>query len=226
VARSVVAALIPLVVAGCASRGGIERLRPAEDAYVYRGSSPSWVISVDPRVIIFDDGSTRIVERAVAPVLQQGRAIIRTPRLAVTSISGRCTLGGNEALYSEIVTVVADGRNLTGCGGKSLVGGSLLGSHWRLTAVNGTKLAAGSGSMTFGQGTFTAVLPCRTLGGRYAETGVIVSFGQISASAERCQATELEANAVGLLNGLVTVDWSSATQLTLSSNSTKITLER
>jgi len=211
---------------GCAGSGGIERLAPGEDAYVYRGEAPSWLLSVDPRVIIFDNGSQRIVKTAVRPVTKEGQNVFRTPRLSISSRPGRCTLTENGALYSETVSVVADGRSYAGCGGKALASGSLSGSQWRLVAVNGVRLGANSASMLFRQADFTANLPCRTITGRYVESGIIVSFGQITASADRCPSTEVETGAAKVLEGLVTVAWSSADRLNLSSNAGSITLER
>ncbi len=91
---------------------------PPPPSYKAVGTEPGWTLSVTPKTMTYegDYGSVTIAEPTPSrfrPV--QGR--YAGTRLQVTIASGPCNDGMSDRTYRDTVTVVADGRTVSGCGG-------------------------------------------------------------------------------------------------------------
>lgn len=91
---------------------------PSAASYSALGNEPGWSLNVTPKTMRYqgDYGSVSIAEATPArfrPV--PGR--YAATRLSVTIAPGPCNDGMSDRTYRDTVTVVADGKTVSGCGG-------------------------------------------------------------------------------------------------------------
>ncbi|MGQ0558195.1 MAG: hypothetical protein ACT4OE_01205 [Sphingosinicella sp.] len=83
------------------------------------GQEPGWnlTISADRIDYLGDYGETRISVRRPDPIARQGGRRFETGRLVIDIVNLRCNDDMSGHGYTDQVTVSADGRTVTGCGG-------------------------------------------------------------------------------------------------------------
>ncbi len=96
---------------------------PAPPALSYEalGTEPGWALTVTPKTIIYEGnyGSVTITE-PTPPRFRPVPGRYAGTRLAVTIAPGPCNDGMSDRTYRDTVTVVADGKTVSGCGGGTI----------------------------------------------------------------------------------------------------------
>ncbi len=227
--RTAISLTLAAALAGCATGGGIERLRPGQEAYTAVGTEPFWTLTIDPRVIIFTDRSNnvRVTETTPRASTGPGGQAYRTTRMQVTVTRGRCNDGMSDRAYPERVQVQVDGRTFQGCGGEPLAPGSLANTSWTVDSVNGQAVPAGASNfMRFTEDRLSGRFGCNTVNGRYVVTGETLSAGAIGGTRVTCPDMTAEQNATRILAQPITLDWTNGERLTLRNAQGSIVLRR
>lgn len=91
---------------------------PPAASYAALGTEPGWALSVTPKSMRYegDYGSVTIAEATPARFRPVPGRYAGT-RLAVTIAPGPCNDGMSDRTYRDTVTVEADGKSVSGCGG-------------------------------------------------------------------------------------------------------------
>lgn len=222
-------ALAAVALAGCATGGGIDRLRPGQEAYKALGTEPFWSLTIDQRVMIFTDGSNQVRVTETTPRAINGVAgqIYRTARMEVNIVRARCSDGMSDRVFPDKVQVRVDGRAFEGCGGDPLAPGSLANTSWTVESVNGQAVAAGPNNfMRFTENRLSGRFGCNTVNGRYVVTGDTLSAGALGGTRMACADMTAEQNATKVLAQPITLDWASGERLTLRNALGSIVLRR
>ncbi len=82
------------------------------------GTEPGWTLAVTPKTMTYegDYGAVTIAE-ATPPGFRPGAGRYAGSRLVVTIAAGPCSDGMSDRTYRHTVTLVADDRTVSGCGG-------------------------------------------------------------------------------------------------------------
>lgn len=146
---------------------------PAAASYKAVGTEPGWALTIDGGKMAYegDYGTVKISEQTPADF----RAIPGTyaaKRLTITITPGPCSDGMSDLTYRDTVTLVADDKTVSGCGGGTITPASLAGTNWSVTAVNGRKTPGGPGYfLNFEGANLSAKFGCNGIGGKYEENG-------------------------------------------------------
>ncbi len=91
-------------------------------AYQALGTEPGWTLSVTPKTITYegDYGSVTITE-TTPKRFRPAPGTYAGTRLTVTIAATECSDGMSERTYRHTVTVIADGKSVSGCGGGTVI---------------------------------------------------------------------------------------------------------
>ena len=94
---------------------------PPALSYEALGTEPGWALTVTPKTISYEGeyGSVVIAE-PTPPRFRPVPGRYAGSRLAVTIAPGPCNDGMSDRTYRDTVTVVADGKSVSGCGGGTI----------------------------------------------------------------------------------------------------------
>lgn len=91
---------------------------PQPAAYRALGTEPFWSVTLGGGRLRYDDPEGRVID-AAAPAARpsfNGERYV-TPRLTLDITHSPCSDGMSDRTYPDTVLVIADGRELRGCGG-------------------------------------------------------------------------------------------------------------
>lgn len=93
---------------------------PMSETYLARGQEPGWTVTIAAGRIEYsgDYGETRISVARPDPRTTFNGHRYETARLIVDITHGRCNDAMSGHGYADQVSIVADGRSFSGCGGE------------------------------------------------------------------------------------------------------------
>ena len=205
-------------------------LTPNPPGGVYRatGTEPFWSLTIDERNIIFTEmGGAPITQPTPRVIVGFAGEIYQTPRIGVNIVHKQCSDGMSDRIYADSVQVDVDGRRFNGCGGGAVVPTGLVGTNWRVAAVNGRPTpAAGEFYMQFEQSRVGAKFGCNGMGAEYTHTGDVLDLGPVMATRMACPDMSFENQGGAILNQPMTMTWNGGDSVTLSNNAGRIELTR
>lgn len=140
------ALLLPLAVAACTPANPNPATTPSAPDSVYQaaGNAPTWHLTLAHNTLTFKQaGSPESVSTVTTPHTQDTTRVYEAQDLRAEITAKPCTdtLSGQQ--FSETVRVTMHNQTFKGCGGDPIGPASLYNTKWRVTALNGTPLAAG-----------------------------------------------------------------------------------
>ncbi|WP_298017206.1 hypothetical protein [uncultured Parasphingopyxis sp.] len=86
------------------------------------GQEPGWIVRIYPDYIVYEADYGERTVRVRTPEAEAGEDTVRyvTDELTVEIADGECADVMSGARYGASVTVIEDGRSLSGCGGEEL----------------------------------------------------------------------------------------------------------
>ena len=221
-----------LLVSACNTTGGPPPSpdQPVSAPYHATGTEPFWSLDIDARTMRFSEPSGRPpVEEATPPVIHGfAGEIYQGRRINVNIIHGQCSNGMSDRTYPDQIQLNVDGRAYRGCGGAAIAPSSLVGTNWRVAAVNGraTTPAADPFAMNFEAARFSATFGCNRLGAEYRQTGDMVTAGPVIATRMACPDMRYENQGSAILSRPMRINWNGGDRLTLSNDAGSIEMVR
>jgi heat shock protein HslJ len=165
---------------------------PREDAgpiYTARGNEPGWILKMDGKTLDYegDYGETKI--RVAAPDPRPSFNGMRhvTDRLTVDITYSGCTDDMSGKRFTDTVSVIADGKQVSGCGGRPLPPESLDDTVWTISMLDQMPaLADVKTEIRFSGGRITGTAGCNRISGGYSQSSSILTFGEIAATRMMC----------------------------------------
>lgn len=175
-------------------------------AYMAIGTEPGWTLEITPAHLNYDGdyGATKI--RVANPGAEAGTTGERyvTDRLTVDVMRKECSDGMSDRRYRDTVTVRADGKTVTGCGGAILPPTELAGTSWTFVSIGGAAVAADRPTaLTFDGTRLSGSAGCNRFSGDYTHAGRVLTAGPLMATEMACPGMELEAAFFALMRGPV-----------------------
>lgn len=210
------------ILSGCQTN---EPVRATPDVYfTARGNEPGWIVRFDSEKIAFEGDYGEIKITVAKP---EGRPSFNgmryiSDRLTVDVTHATCTDGMSGQRYAEAVTVVANGKEYNGCGGRKLPPESLDGTSWTLIMLDQMPALDGiTTDLRFADGKISGSGACNRISGRYSTKGGDIIFGALVATRMACPEKQMaqEAKLMSLLNGKVTTRYTAEGDLILTNES-------
>ncbi|PCD03517.1 META domain-containing protein [Sphingomonas spermidinifaciens] len=178
-----------LALAACAPVAAPETPAPATVAPQYRavGTEPFWSAKLSGGRLTYDDAEGRRIDIPAPPARPSfnGERYV-TPRLTLDITHTPCSDGMSDKRYSDTVLVIADGRELKGCG-EAMADNALEGHDWQVSAIGG---AAPGGprpaTLRFEGGRLTGTTGCNRLTARYSMAGETVTIEAAATTRMAC----------------------------------------
>jgi heat shock protein HslJ len=208
---------------------------PPEDGapiYTARGNEPGWILKMDGKTLDYegDYGETKI--RVPAPEPRPSFNGMRhvTDRLTVDITYSACADDMSGKRFTDTVSVIADGKQVSGCGGRPLPPESLDDTVWMISMLDQMPtLANVKTEIRFSGGRITGTAGCNRVSGTYSHNGNILTFGDIAATRMMCPEKQMaqEARVLQLLKGKVTKRYTVNGELILANETgQRMTLTR
>jgi len=170
-----------LVNEAASNEVSIPTAAPAQASYKAVGTEPGWALTIDGDTMNYegDYGSVKISEPTPAD-FRAAPGTYAARRLTLTIAPGPCSDGMSDLTYRDTVTLVADDKNVSGCGGGTVTPASLAGTNWTVTAINGRKTPGGPGYFLNLEGSkLSAKFGCNSIGGQFRENGDHLSTSEL-----------------------------------------------
>jgi heat shock protein HslJ len=202
-----------LILSGCqtVSDAGTPANEPA--SYVARGNEPGWILKMDGKTMNFqgDYGATsiRMAQPEGRPSFNGMRYV--TDRLTVDITYASCADDMSGERYSDSVLIVAEGKELKGCGGRKLPPESLDGTKWTIMMLDQMpSLDTLRTEVRFADGKISGTAGCNRFTGTYSHKSNVLTFGAIASTKMMCPEKQMaqEAKFMRLLQGSVTKRYS------------------
>lgn len=180
------ALLSALALAACAPAA--DGPQPAA-AYMALGTEPGWTLEVTRERLNYagDYGETRIVAPNPGARATAGGETYATDRLSVEVVRGECSDGMSDRRYADTVTVIADGKTVTGCGGAVLPPGDLAGTSWTFVSIAGIAVASDRPtSLMFEADRLSGSAGCNRFSGGYSIIDRTLTAGPLTATEMAC----------------------------------------
>lgn len=217
----------PAATANDASPAAIEQMPP----YRAVGTEPGWALTIAGGRIDYvgDYGDTKINQPAPPPIISGATRTYRTARLEVAITPGRCSDGMSDFIYRDAVSVRADDKRVTGCGGGTIAPDGLAETNWTVTAINGRATPGGDGYfVNFAPDTVSARFGCNSIGGAWSVNGDHLSTGDLTMTEMGCgePMQTFERLGVAVLSSNMRIERSDGNRMTLVSEAGSINLKR
>lgn len=177
--------LSSLPLAACATADG------AQPGTAYRaiGQEPGWTVTITDRRIDYvgDYGETRISVPVPSPRTTFNGHRYKTERLIVDVTHVRCADAMSGRGYADQVLVIADGKEVRGCGGEPLPPEDFADTRWRIVAIDGETVPNSPDYyLAFENGMLSGKAGCNVLGGPYQISGGRITPGTIIITTAGC----------------------------------------
>lgn len=183
--------LLALPMLGACAPAAQSPQGPAEvpAAYMALGTEPGWTLEITPARLNYDGdyGETKIM--ASNPGAEPGTTGERyvTDRLTIDVMRKECSDGMSDRRYRDTVTVIADGKTVTGCGGPILPPAELAGTSWIFVSIGGTRVAADRPTALQFDGTrLSGSAGCNRFSGNYTHVDRMLTTGPVIATEMAC----------------------------------------
>ncbi|MFN4358099.1 META domain-containing protein [Sphingopyxis alaskensis] len=158
-------------------------------AYMALGTEPGWTLEITPARLNYagDYGETMIaVPNPGAQTTTTGKRYT-ADRLTVEVRPGPCSDGMSDRRYADTVTVTADGKRVTGCGGDILPPDALAGTSWTFVSIAGAPVAPDRPtSLAFTDDRLSGSAGCNRFSGSYRVADDMLSAGPLMATKMAC----------------------------------------
>ncbi|MCY7339686.1 MAG: META domain-containing protein, partial [Sphingomonas bacterium] len=174
-------------------------------------------------------GSTKTTPPARPPISGAATRTYCTARLEVAITPGRCSDGMSDLIYRDAVSVRADSKRVTGCGGGTIAPDTLANSSWTVTAINGRRTPSGAGYfINFADRDVSARLGCNSISGSWRLNGDHLSTSDLIQTELGCPepASTFERLGSAVLNSNMRIEQLDGTRMRLVSEAGSIDLKR
>lgn len=158
-------------------------------AYMALGTEPGWTLEITPSRLNYDGdyGETKImVPNPGAKPSANGR-IYATDRLSVVVEHTPCSDGMSDRRYRDTVTVTADSKTVTGCGGGTLLPDKLAGTNWTFVVIGKGDVAKDRPTtLSFDGKRMSGSAGCNRFSGGYTVDGTMLTAGPLMATEMAC----------------------------------------
>lgn len=195
-AHGLVLSAAALLLAGCAQTAPSDAgpppppaPPPSHNSYEARGNEPGWhlTISGSNMNLVSNYGEVTIQDRHAGAMIQGRHTRYIGPRLTVTVEENRCDDTMIERSYRDTVTILSEGRTLSGCGGPILPPAQLNGTSWEIVAVNGAaSLPDGNSKIAFADGRISGTAGCNNFFGGFTASGSTLNFSAMGLTRKAC----------------------------------------
>ncbi|WP_188235928.1 META domain-containing protein [Sphingopyxis sp. LK2115] len=161
----------------------------APAAYMALGTEPGWTLEITPARLNYagDYGETMIAVPNPGAQAATGGKRYAAGRLTVDVTPGPCSDGMSDRRYADTVTVVADGKRVTGCGGDILPPDALAGTSWTFVSIAGVPVAPDRPtSLAFDGARLSGSAGCNRFSGSYAVADGTLTAGPLMATKMAC----------------------------------------
>ncbi len=225
-------AFVMIMLSSCQTTAPGPDPAASEDIYTARGNEPGWLLKMDGKTLDYqgDYGETKI--RVPAPEPRPSFNGMRhvTDRLTVDITYSACTDGMSGKRFTDTVTVVADGKQVSGCGGRPLPPESLDDTVWTIIMLDQMPVLSDvQTEIRFAGGRISGTAGCNRLSGSYSQSSNILTFSAIAATRMMCpeKQTAQEAFFLTLLQRKVTKRYTVDGNLILSNDAgQRVTLKQ
>lgn len=222
ISRSVILIMLVLpVLGGCQTMLPSAEPATVDQVYTARGNEPGWLLKMDSKTIAYegDYGGTKINIPALEgrPSFNGMRYI--TERLTIDITYSSCADDMSGKRFADTVTVIADGRQVTGCGGRALPPESLNDTTWTILMIDQLPVLQDvKTEVRFVDGKISGTAGCNRMNGSYSIASNVLSFGDIATTRMMCSEKQMaqEAKFLALLKGKVTKRYSVSGDLILA----------
>jgi heat shock protein HslJ len=210
-----------LLLAACAATAAPPPATPSAAPYFALGQEPGWTLEIAPDALRYsgDYGAVTIREANPGARARGSERRYAGQRLAVTITPGPCSDSMSGRRYTETVMVMADGKQVAGCGGALLPPENLVGTLWRFTHIGGAAVAdEGRTELRFADGRLGGTAGCNRFSGSYTLNGATLTPGAIASTRMACMGPEGEQERMlfALLSGPVTIGYGADGAMTLT----------
>ena len=206
--------------------GACQTMLPAAEAdtveaYTARGNEPGWTLRMIGNVIAYegDYGDTKITIPAPAPRPSSNGVRHESDRLTVDVTYASCTDNMSGLRFADTVSVMADGKQVKGCGGRALPPESLNDTTWSIVMINQLPvLEVIPAEVRFAVGKVTGTAGCNRFNGDYSANVNALTLGAISSTRMMCPEKHMaqEAGFMALFGGKLAIRYSVDGSLLLS----------
>lgn len=194
------------------------------------GTEPFWDVQIGRDFMTFE-GLERPRVRVRTPAVQRSHGVRRyvTRRLRVEITPDACSDGMSNRTYADTISVMVDGTQLGGCGGRILREDVLEGTNWRIAEIDGSPIAESQGySIAFTADRVSGQAGCNRFNGSYRwPGGTTVEFAPLATTRMACPPPRMahEQAVLRILSGEVRMEENELTSIRLSGNGGTILLE-
>lgn len=196
------AAAVSLILTGCASTHDAPNTlstpnapAPSNTGYQASGNEPGWKLSISDNGIhyIGDYGETDIRQAIGNKRQQAGRTSYDTARLSIVIDHKICSDSMVERQYQDSVTVTADGKTVTGCGGAVIAPTTLNGTSWQIEHISGAAVLPDLPTqIAFADGRISGTAGCNRLMGSFTQSADNLTFGNVASTRMACPSAQME----------------------------------
>lgn len=158
-------------------------------AYQALGHEPGWKLNITDEEIhyIGDYGDTDIRQKNSGKNQQGTQTRYDTARLSIVIDDIMCSDSMVERQYQHRVSVTADGKKVTGCGGKLVPPATLNGTSWQIEHIEGAPaIPDAEAQLAFADGRLSGTAGCNRLMGSFTQSKDALSFAQIATTRMAC----------------------------------------
>ena len=166
-------------------------------AYTAYGTEPFWDVRIAGGRMVYSGPDQPRIAAALprAQAIRLGRRYA-TPRMTVEiTREGRCNDGMSDRYWSETVKVWLGrraGRPLYGCGGVRVSPPELIGSRWKIVAIDGRPVSGDNYFLEFHDGRLNGQAGCNRFSGPYSEVRPSLRPGAIVSTRMACPGPQME----------------------------------
>jgi len=194
-------------LAACAATLDQPPAAPEQGAYRALGTEPFWNVTIGGGRMVYEDAERRRISVATPPARPSfnGHRFV-TERLTVDVTHGRCSDGMSDRIYADTVLVLADRRELRGCGGAILTPETLANTSWRIVSIDGADVSGKDGyEMQFEADRMSGRAGCNRFNGSYRVSSDGFQAGPLAMTRMACPGARMahEQAVSGILSGRV-----------------------
>ena len=195
----------------------------SDQIYTARGNEPGWILKMNGNALDYvgDYGETKIA--VAAPEVRASFNGMRyiSDRLTVDVTYSHCTDDMSGKRFADTVTVMADGKQVRGCGGRALPPESLNDTTWTIVMIDQMPVLEGvQTEVRFADGRMSGSAGCNRFNGTYSISNNVLTFGPITSTEMMCPEKQMaqEAKFLALLARELTTRYSVQGNLILAND--------
>jgi heat shock protein HslJ/uncharacterized membrane protein len=169
---------------------------PSAPYHAY-GTEPFWDLRIAGGRIVYDANDLPPVSVAMPrpEAIRQGRRYATARMIVEITREGRCNDGMSDRYWSERVRIWFGrrvGRPLDGCGGARVSPPNLIGSRWKIVAIDGRAVSGDAYFLEFDENRLSGQAGCNRFSGPYSEVRPNLRPGAIVSTRMACAGRRME----------------------------------